>query len=444
MAPNRTIGILKRITRNPDFVWSVITANGSAVLNIVIQIVMVPLYIKSLGMAQFGVLMVLLAIYNYLAIGLGWASAGFQRVIGEHWANDDNESISNTYAAAKLVYLGYALLVCLLGGIAGLATPLGAQVFDDESRTIVLMLIAGYIVAAYDFNVDRITLTAIGRQAAGNALATCAQLVFVAIAVPGLILGHGFAAIFAGFFLGQVVARLAAAWLLRQRGLRWRLSNVAHAKPILHRTFGRMGIGYAIYALLLMGLLQGDVLLLGWLGGAVMVAEFVLVWKIADVAIQFLWRIPESMIPYLVKMDVDADIDAIKQNRRDLDRIMIVIGFVAGIGFALAGPTLVSLWVGPESAPDDRWAFILAGMAIFWLTIYRTSAIVAFALVKLRRLNMVLGLELLMKVLATLVLFEHFGYIAPIIAVSLFHGLGGALLYRRIGDHAMANPSSPT
>jgi len=167
-----------------------------------------------------------------------------------------------------------------------------------------------------------------------------------------------------------------------------------------------------------------------------------LVWKIADVAIQFLWRIPESMIPYLVKMDVEADAEGIKQYRRDIDRVMMVAGLIAGVGFALAGQWVVGLWVGPENVPDEPWAFALAGAAIFWLTIYRTSAIVAFALVKLKRLNLVLALELCVKVAAVLVLFDQFGYMAPIVAISLFHGLGGSLLYRRIGTAALNERNS--
>ena len=46
-------------------------------------------------------------------------------------------------------------------------------------------------------------------------------------------------------------------------------------------------------------------------------------------------------------------------------------------------------------------------------------------------------MELVLKVLAIIALFDYVGYMAPIIAISLFHGLGGAVVYRRIGNEAL-------
>ncbi len=428
--------MFRRITANPDFVWSVITANGATILNIVVQIVMVPLYLETIGKAQFGVLMILLAIFNYLGAGLGWASAGFQRIIGEHWTRDEKIEAARCYVAAKLVYLGYALLACLVGLTVVTVAGTAAIGIPENDSILLLILMGGYVIAAHDFNVERLTLNAVERQAAGNALTAMAQVVFVVIAVPGLLSGFGLVSVFGGLFAGQAAARIGSACLLRPQGFSLHLGTHA-LSPFLRRAFSRMGAGYAIYALLLMGLLQGDVLMIGWLGGAASAAEFVLIWKIADVAIQFLWRIPESLVPSLVRMDTEGDRAAIVQIRKDIDRLMIVLGVAAGLGFALLGPWVIGIWVGAENVPDDRWVFIMTGAAIVWLTIYRTSAVFAYALVRLKRLNAALAVELVLKVLAIIALFDYVGYMAPIIAISLFHGLGGAVVYRRIGNEAL-------
>jgi O-antigen/teichoic acid export membrane protein len=193
-----------------------------------------------------------------------------------------------------------------------------------------------------------------------------------------------------------------------------------------------MGRGYALYGMLLITLLQADTLLIGWLGGAVMVAEFVLVWKIADVVIQTLWRIPESLQPYLVQMDARGEMARMRRLFDQGQKWLTVMGILCGGLFALLGPYLVELWVGAEQAPDSRLAYVLAGGAIFWSVSARLPAIYGFSLVRLAALNRATGIELAARVAMTLALFPFMGYLAPLIAVNVAHASGVAALYRRI------------
>ena len=57
-----------------------------------------------------------------------------------------------------------------------------------------------------------------------------------------------------------------------------------------------MGGGYFLSAALMLTS-QSDVLVVGWLGGAEVAARYVLIWKIAEVGVNALWRISEIMEP---------------------------------------------------------------------------------------------------------------------------------------------------
>ncbi|HMA56039.1 MAG TPA: hypothetical protein VKP52_04835, partial [Pseudolabrys sp.] len=54
--------------------------------NIIAQIVLVPIYLANLGAEGFGVLVLILGLINYTAIGVGWLSGGLQRILGETFA----------------------------------------------------------------------------------------------------------------------------------------------------------------------------------------------------------------------------------------------------------------------------------------------------------------------------------------------------------------------
>lgn len=423
-----------RLANNPDYTRSVVTSYGGVVLNIVVQLLLVPLYLVYLGKYQFGVLMIVLGAINYLNIGVVWASSGTQRIIGEMVATGDHDGLTETYGLSKLLFISYALTIAVLS-LSGVS--LGEGLIDSAAGIAYQTLfdtvaIAGvYFVVSFDFNVDRVMLVASGQQAEANVLAIVSQVIFAIAAVLLLRQGYGLPGVMMAFLSGTVVARAISWRVLRRRGIRWRWPG-GLSRQILRRLVGHMGLGYAVYGGLIMTLLQADVLILGWLGGAKLVADFVLIWKIADVGMQALWRIPESLQPYIVQMDVRNEEERLRRIYRQGQVWMTGIAAVAAVGYAAFGPTVVRLWVGAKNAPDAPWAFVLAGGAVFWLVIARLPAIFAFSLLRLRPLNIAIATEVAVKIALLLVLFPVAGYYSPLIAVNAAHLGGVAILYRRL------------
>ena len=194
---------------------------------------------------------------------------------------------------------------------------------------------------------------------------------------------------------------------------------------------GRTGAGFFIHGALVLAM-QFDTALIGWFGGAKTAAEFYLVWKIAEVAVLVIGKIPESLAPYLVQMDVRGEHALIERIARHGYLLIGAVSLVAGIIYAVFGAQIVALWVGADHVPDTPLGFSLAGGAIFWLGISRLPAVVASARVTLRALNSVGAIELLGKMLITLLLFPRLGYVALFAGLNLTHILGVSLLYFRL------------
>ncbi len=192
-----------------------------------------------------------------------------------------------------------------------------------------------------------------------------------------------------------------------------------------------MGQGYFIYGMIFL-VLQADIMIVGLLGGARAAAEFTLVWKIAEVLILALWRVSEHLKPVLVQMDVRGEADRLARVYRQGVWWLRAAALVTGLGYGLLGPWLVRLWVGAGNAPEDPIAYALAGAAIFWLGSARLPAVFAHALVRLRQLNAVAGLEVVAKLVLTVLLFPRFGILAPLIAISAVHLCGVAYAYPKL------------
>jgi O-antigen/teichoic acid export membrane protein len=233
--------------------------------------------------------------------------------------------------------------------------------------------------------------------------------------------------------IGGVLGARVTSWLYwRHVGVRigWYWPN-SETLPLLRRLIGPMGIGYMLYGAIFLTM-QTDSMIVGWLGGAGAAAEFILVWKAADILVQVIWRIPEYSQPYLIQLDARGEIERLRDGCQKALRWIVLVSVVIGICYALFGPWILRLWVGHENAIENPLAFFLAGGAIFWLGVARLPAVFAYATVRLKRLIKIVSIELIGKVILTFLFFPKIGYIAPLAAINVMHAAGIFLMYRRV------------
>ncbi|MCR4378612.1 MAG: hypothetical protein NUV50_11045 [Rhodospirillales bacterium] len=438
--------IKRRIANNPDYGWSVASSYAHIGLNIIVQILLVPLYLHHLGKAEFGVLMIMLAAVNYLGLGIGWMSSGAQRIMGELAAHNNHEALERTYGLSKIIFFVYATLTSSLA--FAVVWAFRGQLFPDTpalgAQTVSMVALGVvYVIALYDLNVDRLVLISIGKQAWANLLSVISLVVFALAVMPILSGEGGLMGVIAALLCGVLVARIVSFLLMQRQGLHLRWPG-AHGRTILSRLIGPMGMGYAVYGALLLTLLQADTLILGVLGGPLLVADFILVWKIADVTMQALWRLPESLVPYLIQMDARGEHERMRTIYASAQKGMLILATAAAIGFGMFGQSVVALWVGWEHTPNLPWAYPLAGGAMFWMVIARLPAIYAFSTVRLSPLVFVTAVETVGKVILLFALFPALGLYAPLIAVNVVHLLGVAYLYQRLYRQSMSTPESET
>jgi O-antigen/teichoic acid export membrane protein len=413
-----------------EYPLSLLTSYLAIGAGIVAQVILVPVYLETLGAEGFGVLMLILGLVNYAVIGIGWLSGGLQRIFGEAFGTKDLAGFVHALDVGKIIFVAYAAVMALAGigvflGLDRSQVPLGATV------------VAGFfLIALYETAVERLALTAAGRLAATNML-QFAQVTAYSISVL-LVLraGGGLLGVF-GCQLGSVlVARVLvpACW----QGMRPRAQHtVPPLRPLLARLTGRMGGGYFIAGALAISS-QSDVLVVGWLGGAEVAARFVLLWKIAEVGVLALWRIPETLAPILVRLDAVGDRATIRRQYGRVGKLLLAMTIPSGLAYALLGPWITTLWLGAEHAPQDPIGFALAGAGIVWVGLARLPSILTYALARLRIWNWLAFIEVAARLGLTVLLYPRFGYLSPLIALNVVHICGIAFAYQWTGWRLLA------
>lgn len=436
--------LLARAMRHRGYMGALGSSYLVMAASILVQIAFVPLYLKAFGQYQFGVLMVLLSIVNFAVIGIAWMSGGALRLLGEYAGQGDDGEFRRAFGLIKLIYVGYGLCIAILFAILSLGFDQnlfsGGSVTDKAAARITMLLTGIYIVVFFAVAVDRIALTARKRQGYANMAQLVGIIAFAVGVAPWLMIGGGMP----GVMAIQIVSVLVST-LYSRRFLNRALPDLKICIPkkrdadLMRRLGGRTGAGFFLHGALVLAL-QADTALVGWLGGANAAAEFYLVWKIAEVLVQLIWKLPEPLAPYFVQMDVRGEHVMMMRIARLGYALVGTVSLTIGVCYALFGPALVAAWVGVQKTPDTPLGYALAGGAIFWLGIARLPVVLAGARVALNRLNWASCVELLGKMTATLILFPRLGYVAVLVGVNLVHALGASLLYYRLLRGATASP----
>ena len=431
--PERVRRLVDHFGFNPAFAHSLLTGYGLMATTVIIQLVLVPLYLSHLGKAKFGTLAMILAINNYAAIGITWLSGGMARVLAERAARGEVSGFRAAYAFSKIIYLSYAMVALVIFWI--IAPWLLADALADYETRFAIILSCIYFLLSYEYNADRQAFIARHLQYRGNLREAAGQIVFACIVIVGLLTGMGLPGVVVGQIAGIVVTRILAWYHWRRDGYElgwtWPIEN---AKALWSRVVGSTGRHYIVYGILLLTL-QADVILIGWLGNTETAANYYLVWRIPEIVILLLWRIPGSYAPYLIALDSRGEFQQLTASYR---KGLISIGAMAGLAalvYGLLGSWILNLWIGPD-APQASFAYLLAAVAMFFLASARWPSEIAYSLLNTAALVKIAALETVAKLMLIFMLFGRFDYQAPLLAISIVHAFGVFYLYLWLGKNS--------
>lgn len=423
--------ILMGLSINREFALALLTGYGLTGLIIVIQLILVPVYLTHLGKERFGVLAIIMATNNYAAVAIAWLSGGMARILAEKAAVDDSAGFREAYAFSKIAYVLYALVAIALFWLV--APWLMPRALASTEIQIAAALSCIYFLLVYEYGSDRLAFIAKKLQARGNLQEAAGQAVFGLGVGAGLSMDMGLPGVVSAQIAGILCTRILAwmYWRKDHYKLGWQL-RITGWRVLWCRVSGRVGRDYVFYGVLVLTL-QADALIIGWLFGPETAASYYLLWRIPEVCILLIWRIPSSFAPYFIFMDARGEHDALRKSyNKGLLAILILAG-IASLIYGLVGQWIVKIWVGEENAPVDELHYVVAALALFCIALTRWPSEFAYSLMNTTPLLKIAFLETFSKLALASILFGVVGYISPILSIFLVHALGVLYLYIRLG-----------
>jgi len=441
---------------NHDYVHSVISGYVLVFAHAASSFLLIPMYLKCLGLHGFGVFMLLYSFINYSNFGISFVSGGLLRIFSEGFSARDDGLLANAYAVSKLVYVIYSLAACLALVIYVLAVKspgflfAPGEAFSAGRAALIILSASAFIVARYVINVEYQILTANKKQFLSNIFQILVQVLYIGLAVLSAVKGGGIAGLMLANFLSVALVRLMI-FLYRRRRRDYAAAPISgrEMKAIIKRLLGTMGLGYLIYGALI-ATLCSDVFILGTAAGekaAEAVANFTVTWKAAELGLLLIWKIPESLLPYIMRLDARKQYDRLAAIYRLIDRLVIALSLLAALGFAFLGKPLIYFWLnlaGNAQIPViGDWQIWLAAGAVFWMSIARLPSIFAYSTLRLKPLNIIIGLEVGFKILFIALTFGVLQELAPVAAINAVHLAGIAVAYRFLGRKTVTPPVEP-
>ncbi|MDH5444524.1 MAG: hypothetical protein OEY52_03140 [Gammaproteobacteria bacterium] len=414
---------------SPGYVSALTSGYVLMLSNILIQFVLVPFYIKYLGQHQFGLLMMLMSMLNFAAIGITWMSGGLIRIMGERWANHDAQGFRDAFIVGKYVFTFYAIIVVVIGVLLWFA----ANKLDitNEQVSFSVALAGLYFILLYENNTERQAFVGANIQTIGNSIEVLRIIGFALLSWILVPIVKDVSAVWLAMIAGIILQRILTGifWYRKINNIGW--GNITHdMKPIFQRLVGRQGAGYISYGVFLL-ILQADTMIVGFLGGADMAGKFVLLWKIPESIGLLLWKIPSTMEPRAIQLDASGENNKLYSIFKTGRNWYFILVLIVSLSYILFGKWLTEIWVG-DYAPDHDWMYIVAGFSLFFNAFARWPISFAYALIKLRPLTMIISAEVVSKLLLTVVLFGAYNIAAPLLASVITHILFAAYFYQRL------------
>lgn len=334
----------------------------AAAIPALVMLVTVPLVVRGLGEAGYGVYSLVTAIVGYFAVIDINVTAGSVKFIAEHRANDDEDKVAETVSFGLATYLGIGL-----AGAAGIF--LGADLFVNEVFAVPPRLVdeaaATLRLAALGFLLGQLQnyLNSVPQSLMRYDISGRVELVFgtlVPLATVGvLMLGHG---LFEVILLRVVAGALHCLTLARAirrllPRLRWRWPG----RRVRAALLGFSGWSF-LSRFAALSYAHADKLMIGALAGVTALAYFTVAATLANRVLGLTFRLSSVFFPAASALAARGELARLDRAYVKATRYVVFLNAAILVLLVVFAHQLLGYWMNADFARHG--ATVLAVMAL--------------------------------------------------------------------------------
>jgi O-antigen/teichoic acid export membrane protein len=328
----------------------IIASYLNSAVGVICNLVLIPVYLASLGRDEYGLWMVVSGLVAYLSLlNLGivqTTSVRFATAV----ARGELDHASRLLATGLWTYakLAAIALVCLI--VVGPWLPWGvfvkgAPALEQRATMVLLTAAAGFLVEL-PLGVFGACLRSIGRIDRQQGVAALQNVARVVIAVAFLRAGGTLVALIILLSMVNVIC-----CLLQYGCLKHELPGLKASRVLWDADAAREMRSPSRYYFLLQiaGAIAfgSDTVIISSVVATSLVAPYVIAQKLVGSALGVVSTVSLNFAPAFLEAHARRDLRALRMRFRQAMGISVVVGAVTGIGLLFAGPGFIRWWVGP-------------------------------------------------------------------------------------------------
>ena len=351
---------------------SVFASIGSKVVTVSVQLIAIPVAFEALGTTRFGIYLMITSVLGWMSLGrLGFPS-WLTRGIASAAATHDRDLERRYFSTSLLILVGVNLVlvgvVLLVLQIVPVTTLFGAQ-YAFAAAEIVPAASALAVILAIQAVGSTFDATRAGHQmqyisilwyVAGSVLSIAAIVLAVRAwpTIPVIVLAVTGPLVLASLLNGGFL-------LGRDRRYLWpRLSNFD--RNVARTLFTR---GPAFFLIQLTEIIKFHFLLVlvGWMRGPEEVAQFGILLRLLVMAAGTVMMVTQPLWPAIVDAVTRGDHRWVRRSYLRAAALVVTYSVGAGGVVALAGDTIIELWLGKELGISPALQVAMGLYFILWM-----------------------------------------------------------------------------
>ncbi|WP_139751871.1 lipopolysaccharide biosynthesis protein [Aeromonas media] len=342
-------------------------AYGQAI-TVLIQLVSVPLFIHYWGIAVYGEWLILSALPAYLSMsdfGLG-AVAGNSMVI--KMAQNDRVGAISIYHSVTCFNACVSLLILLmilaLLFVFGLPNYLGVHMLLSMDVKLTLLLLSLQVLVGLQISVLSAGYRSLERYAEVTVLNSTSRLIQWAMGMAMLISGGGVVYVAAGMLAGWVLGYCITYFRLQKLESEYHFSITKGSWQIMKELL-RSGLTFLAFPLGLALSLQGMIVVIGSVLGAVAVAQFSVLRTVVRILVQLVNVLNQATWPEISRAYGANNLKLAQALHINGCRFALFIGLIGVASLLSFSEFIFHLWLGSTvSLPFLTFSLLLAGALV--------------------------------------------------------------------------------
>ena len=407
------------------FLYSTLTSYISMMVNILANILIVPILMNGLGQFSYGIWITLITIFGALGVTDLGMGQSITKLIAQY-SNDPkrtnyiNTVVSTTFSISSVIGIIIILVNIMISFYIGKFMH-----FNSSSIQFVYIILSINFFLGFTFGSTYNNILIGYKKIYVSNIINILKSIILLISTIIIFKMHGSLKVLSVIYLGiTILSILVSRYTIRKSLKSIKIKYSLYDKKLFKVIFSP-GVYYFILQISCLIIYNTDNIVLSYFVGASIVALYASTYKIIDIFMKLVFTATDNLFPFISEMEGDNNLNDIKKMNINSSKYSLGFGIFLSTMFIFFSENIMNIWLGSGKFIGNAVVFTFCASLII-NSITHNSAIYISALYKHKAISMCTIIEATMNLILSIVLVRKFGTIGVAIGTLIASLLNSA------------------